>query len=92
MTNDYAQGLPVTDYAMILLHQDTADDRWVLIIAGLSGFSTKAAAEWLASNKDSLTGSGMVLKFIDTQGDGVHETITIQETIEFLIQNRSLKS
>ena len=80
MTNDYAQGKVVTDYAMIVLHYDSADDRYVLIVAGLSGFSTKAAAEWLAENKDSLTGTGIVLKFVDNEGDGVHETITIQET------------
>ena len=81
MQNDYGKGLKVTDYAMITLHRDTNDNRYVLIIAGLSGYSTKYGAMWL-SNFPEMHGKAIILKMIDNEGDGYIDTISIAEEID----------
>jgi len=80
MVNDYSQGLPVTDYAMIVLHYDEADGRYVLINAGLSGYSGWTAAEWLAT-LPPMSGTAIILRFYDEQGDGIIDTIEVVETV-----------
>jgi hypothetical protein len=80
MINDYGQGQPVTDYAMITLHYDSQDDRYVLMVAGLSGYSTRKAAGWL-SNLPQMEGAAMILELYDSEGDGQIENIIIKEII-----------
>jgi hypothetical protein len=80
MVNDYSQGLTVTDYAMILLHYDEADGRYVLIISGLSGYAGWTAAKWF-STLPTMSGTAIILRLYDEQGDGVIETIEIIETV-----------
>jgi len=78
MINEYFQGKDVTDYAMIVLYKDI--DRYVLISAGLSGFSTRAASEWL-SQMPQMSGMGIILKLYDPDGDGKNHIITIEEIV-----------
>jgi hypothetical protein len=80
MTNDYGQGLPVTDYAMIVLHYDNMDDRYVLLIAGLSGYSSSQAAGWL-SNFPKMSGRAVILRMIDNEGDGIIDSTEIAEIV-----------
>jgi hypothetical protein len=80
MTNDYGQGYPVTDYAMVTLHYDEGDDRYVLIVAGLSGYATREAAGWLSSLPD-MDGAAVILELNDAEGDGQIESITVKETV-----------
>jgi subtilisin family serine protease len=80
MVNDYGHGTPVTDYAMIVLHYDNIDNRYVLLIAGLSGYSTSEAAKWLSSYP-SISGRAVILKMIDNEGDGIIDSIEIAEII-----------
>ena len=79
---EYGQGEQVTDYAMIVSHYDPDDQRYVLIIAGLSGFSTSEAAHWFSNNMDDLSGRGIILEMIDEEGDGIFEQVTIREVVE----------
>jgi len=89
MTNDYWQGKPVTDYAMIELIYDDFSGTYkgvVLIIAGLSGYSTFHAAKWLSENldiiRDTYKGSvALILKMYDPEGDGTPATIEVIEAI-----------
>ncbi|MEM2169722.1 MAG: S8 family serine peptidase [Candidatus Bathyarchaeia archaeon] len=80
MVNDYGQGVDVIDYAMIVLHYDPADNRYVLIIAGLSGYATMEAGKWLAQTPN-LTGRAIILRFIDYSGDAIIDQIEIAEII-----------
>jgi subtilisin family serine protease len=80
MINDYGQGKPVTDYAMIVLHYDNVDNRYVLIIAGLSGYSTSEAAKWLSSYPN-ISGRAVILKMTDNEGDGIIDSTEIAEII-----------
>ena len=80
MVNDYGQGKNVTDYAMVVLYHDTLDDRYVIISAGLSGYATREAASWLATNP-AMTGSAIILRLFDAQGDGTIDQITIAEIV-----------
>ena len=80
MVNDYGQGKPVTDYAMIVFHYDSSDGRYVLIVAGLSGYSTYEAAKWL-SNKPSMSGRAIILRITDNEGDGTIENVEVIETV-----------
>ncbi|MEM2668194.1 MAG: S8 family peptidase, partial [Candidatus Methanomethylicaceae archaeon] len=80
MVNDYGQGLPVTDYAMIVLHYDHIDDRYLLLIAGLSGYSSSEAAKWLSSFP-TMSGKAIILRMIDNEGDGIIDTIEIAEIV-----------
>jgi hypothetical protein len=80
MVNDYGQGKPVTDYAMIVLHYDNMDNRYVLLIAGLSGYSTSEAAKWLSSYPN-ISGRAVILKMTDNEGDGIIDSIEIAEII-----------
>jgi len=81
MVNDYGQGTSVTDYAMIVLHYDDIDDRYVLLIAGLSGYSTSEATKWLSSYP-SIDGKAVILKMTDNEGDGIIDNIEIAELIQ----------
>ena len=80
MENDYYQGKPVTDYAMIVGYNDVEDGRYVIIVAGLSGFSTWNAAKWLSENMQ-IDCSAVILRLYDENGDTIPEEITIAEII-----------
>jgi hypothetical protein len=80
MDNDYGQGVPVTDYAMVTLYHDTPEARWVLVVAGLSGYSTREAATWL-SELPSMDGNAIILEMYDAEGDGNIEEISIVDTV-----------
>jgi hypothetical protein len=80
MDNDYGQGIPVTDYAMISLYHDHPDNRWALIVAGLSGYSTREAARWL-SGFPTMDCEAVILRLIDDQGDGEIESVEVVETV-----------
>jgi hypothetical protein len=86
MTNDYYQGKPVTDHAIVELYRD--GDRNVLLVAGISGFATYYASKWLSDA--TLNGSihaynaqAIVLRLYDPDGDPLASppTITVVETV-----------
>jgi hypothetical protein len=82
--NDYFRGVPVTDYAVIELYHDVEGNRYVLIVAGLSGFSTRESAKYFASRlleRVELSGTAVILELYDSQGDAVIDDIRIVETI-----------
>jgi len=86
MTNDYYQGLPVTDYAIVELHTDGS--RNVLLVAGISGFATYHASKWLAQKTMDGTiriyhAQAIILRLYDADGDPMASapTITVQETV-----------
>jgi len=77
-----AQGRKRADYAVIELYYDSDYGRWVLIIAGLGGEGTWAAAKVLSTYEDwDLTGTAAIVKYYDSNGDGYLDTIAITETI-----------
>ena len=80
MVNDYGRNAPVTDYAMIVLHYDNADSRYVLIVAGLSGYSTSEAAKWLSSYP-TVSGRAVILRIVDNEGDGIIDSVQIAEIV-----------
>jgi len=77
--NDYWQGQPVTDYAFATLYEDGG--RYVLYLAGISGYATRAVCTALAHyDQYALQGIGVVFELYDAEGDGQYETIQIIET------------
>jgi hypothetical protein len=86
MTNDYYQGKPVTDYAIIELYAD-ASGRNVLLVGGISGFATYYASKWLAAGTvdgtiQQYNAQAIILRLYDADGDPLASppTITLQET------------
>ena len=80
MSGEYFKGTAVTDYAMITLYYDEDYDIYVLIIAGLSGFSTWNAAYWLSTMPAQLLSydyPAIVLKIHDENGDAIPEIFEI---------------
>jgi len=64
------------------LYWDTVNGRWVLLIAGLGGEGTWAAAKVLSTYEDwNLTGTSVIVKYYDSNGDGYLDTITIVEIV-----------
>ena len=80
MVNDYGQGLPVTDYAMIVLHYDYMDDRYLLLISGLSGYSTSEASKWI-SGFPTMSGIAVILRMVDNEGDGIMDSVEVAEIV-----------
>jgi hypothetical protein len=84
MINDYFKGVPVIDYAVIELYHDVESDRYILIVAGLSGFSTRESAKYLATSllqHTTLNGKAVILELYDKEGDAVIDDIRVVETI-----------
>jgi hypothetical protein len=86
MTNDYYQGKPVTDYAIIELYKD--GDRNILLVAGISGFATYYASKWLAEKTIDGTirnydARAIILKLYDPDGEPLTSPpeITVKETV-----------
>lgn len=75
--NDYFRGLPVTDYGYVSLLFDNSSARYVLLVAGLSGFSTRATAQLLAWSQLRLAGTGLLVQFVDANGDGRPEEYSV---------------
>jgi hypothetical protein len=76
----YGQGTPVTDYASVALYID--GDRYVLYVAGITGFTTKAMCRVLADHQNySLSGAAVIFQFTDNDGDGTFEGINAIESI-----------
>jgi len=75
-----AQGRITADYAVILLYKDGG--RHVLLVYGLGGEGTKAAAQ-AVSNFDQwgLMGSAVIIKYYDSDGDGYLDSTAKVETI-----------
>lgn len=70
----------VTDYAYVTEVYDQALGRHVLVVAGLSGYATRAAAQTVAYRSLPLQGTGMVIRFNDSNGDNVFESYDVVET------------
>ena len=70
----------MTDYALAELYLD--GDRYVLFVAGITGWTTKAMCGVLADYQSySLSGVAVILEFIDNDGDGTFESINTIESI-----------
>ncbi len=69
----------VTDYGYVALINDQALGREVVIVAGLSGFATKAMAQLFAEGALTLKGTGLVVRLNDTNGDGSYESYDVVE-------------
>ncbi|RLE74674.1 MAG: hypothetical protein DRZ80_04135, partial [Thermoprotei archaeon] len=80
MENDYGQGKQVIDYALITLYYDANDDRYILMLAGLSGVTTKEICRWLSTNPP-MDGVAMILKFTDYEGDFQPDLVEVVEII-----------
>ncbi len=72
------------DYGTAAISYDTLADRYYLMAAGLSGFSTRLMAQLIALNIGSrlpggsvLTGTGVVVRFNDTNNDGTFDTYRV---------------
>ncbi|MEM1574264.1 MAG: hypothetical protein QXY96_07310, partial [Candidatus Methanomethylicaceae archaeon] len=81
MINDYGQGKTVTDYSLIALYYDDSNNRYIMMIAGLSGVTTRETCKWIAT-QPQLEGKAMILKFIDYEGDFQPDYIEIIEIME----------
>jgi hypothetical protein len=77
-----ANGNITADYGMITLYYDNAQGIWVLIVAGLGGAGTNAAARLLANPQNwSLFGQVTIVKYSDTNADGYLDTVSIAESV-----------
>jgi len=86
MINDYFQGEPVTDYAIVELYADGG--RNVLLVAGISGFATYYASDWLQQKTVDGTiqqydAQAIILKLYDADGDPISTppTVTVMEQV-----------
>ena len=86
MTNDYYQGpsKPVTDYAIVELYADGS--RNVLLVAGISGYATYYASDWLQHETvdgtiQQYSAQAIILQLYDADGDPIATppTITVIE-------------
>lgn len=75
-----AYGKITSDYSVIQIYRD--ESRYVLLVYGLGGEGTRAAADILA-NFDSwnLTGVAAIVKYYDGDGDGFLDTTSIVEEV-----------
>ena len=80
MENDYGMGRKVIDYALVTLYYDVRDDRYIMMLAGLSGVTTREICRWLSTGVQ-LSGQAMILKFTDNEGDFQPDEIEIMEII-----------
>jgi hypothetical protein len=66
------------DYGVILMFQD--GPRFVLILAGLGGSGTAAACQIISSYGSwNLQGAAAIVKYSDTNGDGLLDTLSVVE-------------
>lgn len=85
MSSDYGKNQQVTDYGMILVYKD--GNRYVVMVAGLSGVSTRGTARWLSQNIETLNtykpldNKAVILRFVDEEGDFEPDYVTIQEIV-----------
>ena len=86
MVNDYFQGLPVTDFAIVEVYGDGS--RNVLLVAGISGYATYYASQWLYQKTVDGTIRDydvrvFVLRLDDADGnpESTPPTIIIQELV-----------
>ena len=75
----YGKGTAVTDYAMDSLGF-LVNGQAVQVVAGLSTFATRGAAQAIAAGTIALTGQGIVIRLVDTTGDGRYESITVADS------------
>ena len=68
------------DYGVVLMLPD--EGRFVLILAGLGGSGTWASCKVVSSFESwSLRGSAVIIKFYDSDGDGLLDALTIVEEV-----------
>ncbi len=72
------------DYAFFAIYYDATYYRYVLASAGLSGYATRAMSHLIALNTAGipiggtlLTGTGVVVKFVDSDSNSVYETFQV---------------
>ena len=75
----YGKGTAVTDYAMDSLGF-LVNGQAVQVVAGLSTFATRGAAQAIAAGTIALTGQGIVIRLVDTTGDGRYESVTVVDS------------
>jgi len=74
------------DYGVIQLHTD--ENRCVMLVYGLGGRGTFAAANVVAEfNQWNLTGTAVIVKYYDSNGDGNLDAIDIVERVPSEISN-----
>ena len=80
-----AEGRVSTDYGLIELFRDNS--RFIMILSGLGGGGTWAACKVISSFDEwSLSGSAVVVKYYDSDGDGNLDTIALAERYDSAIQ------
>lgn len=73
-------GRVVADYGVIQIYRDGI--RYVLLVYGLGGEGTRAAAEVLSNFNDwNLNGRAVIIRYFDSDGNGFLDTISIIETV-----------
>jgi hypothetical protein len=79
---EYDAGQVKSDYGMIQCIYDAANGRYVLVIAGLGGAGTWAAAKVLSTHDNwSLYGKALIVGYSDSDSDGYLDNIAISEVI-----------
>lgn len=74
----FYQGTQVIDYGYVVILRDGSAGRFVLAIAGLSGYATWAEAELVAVQAwPTLSGTGTIARLVDFQGDGIFDTYQV---------------
>ncbi len=72
------------DYGVIQLYYDDAYNRTVVLINGLGGDGTKAAAMVLSEYSSyALSGKAVIVKYYDSNLDGFLDTMAIVETVPY---------
>ncbi len=85
--------LPYQDYAFDSVALDQANRRNVRVLAGLSGFSTRAAGQAVADRTIIRQYDGVVIEFLDINGDGIYDSQSAKEqnipatTIDYVYDN-----
>jgi len=75
------EGRVAADYGVIQIFRDGV--RYALLVYGLGGEGTRAAAEVLSNYESwNITGRATIVKYRDGDGDGFLDTISIVETVE----------
>lgn len=75
------EGKVVADYGVIQIFRDGV--RYALLVYGLGGESSRAAAEILPEYESwNMTGRAVIIKYHDSDGDGFLDTTSIVESVE----------
>ena len=70
----------IADYGVVQIYREGT--RYVLLVYGLGGEGTRAAAEVLSNfNSWNLNGIAAIIKYFDSDGNGFLDTISIVETV-----------